>query len=92
MEDNINIEIKKVDGVVIFKLLEKSFDASIAGLVKGELTVLLSADDVQKLIFDLSEDISEQKNLFDSEPEITKRLKRNLEAWLAETVAMPNKK
>lgn len=55
MEDNINIEIKKVDGVVIFKLLEKSFDASIAGLVKGELTVLLSADDVQKLVFDLSE-------------------------------------
>lgn len=55
MEDNINFEFKKNDDVVIFKLLEKSFDASIAGLVKGELTVLLSAEEINKLVFDLSE-------------------------------------
>jgi anti-sigma B factor antagonist len=36
-------------------LLEKSFDSSIAGLVKGELTILLSTDEIQKLVFDLSE-------------------------------------
>lgn len=55
MEENINFEIKKVDDIVIFKLLENSFDASISGIVKGELTILLSNEDVQKLVFDLSE-------------------------------------
>lgn len=55
MEDNINFEFKKNGDVAVFKLLEKSFDASISGLVKGELTILLSAEDIQKLIFDLSE-------------------------------------
>ena len=55
MTDNINFEFRKESGVAVFKLLEKSFDASISGLVKGELTILLSAEDVNKLIFDLSE-------------------------------------
>ncbi|MCW8850857.1 MAG: STAS domain-containing protein [Melioribacteraceae bacterium] len=55
MDENINFEFKKNGDVAIFKLLEKSFDASIAGLVKGELTILLSAEDVKKLVFDLSE-------------------------------------
>ncbi len=55
MDENINFEFKKISDVSIFKLLEKSFDASIAGLVKGELTILLSSEDVKKLIFDLSE-------------------------------------
>ena len=55
MEENINFEFKKDGDVAIFKLLEKSFDASIAGLAKGELTILLSADDINKLVFDLSE-------------------------------------
>lgn len=55
MDENINFEFKKNDDVAIFKLQEKSFDASIAGLVKGELTILLSAEDVKKLVFDLSE-------------------------------------
>jgi len=55
MEENINFEFKKEDDVAVFKLLERSFDASIAGLVKGELTILLSAEDVSKLVFDLSE-------------------------------------
>lgn len=55
MDENVNFEFKKNGDVAIFKLLEKSFDASIAGLVKGELTILLSAEDVKKLVFDLSE-------------------------------------
>ena len=55
MEENINFEFKKDGDVAIFKLNENSFDASIAGLVKGELTILLSAEEVRKLIFDLSE-------------------------------------
>ena len=55
MDENVNFEFKKIGDVAIFKLLEKSFDASIAGLVKGELTILLSAEDVKKLVFDLSE-------------------------------------
>lgn len=55
MNEDINFEFKKNGDVAIFKLLEKSFDASIAGLVKGELTILLSAEDVKKLVFDLSE-------------------------------------
>ncbi|MBK7104096.1 MAG: STAS domain-containing protein [Ignavibacteriae bacterium] len=55
MNENVNFEFKKIDDVAIFKLHEKTFDASIAGLVKGELTILLSNEDIQKLVFDLSE-------------------------------------
>lgn len=55
MNDTVNFEFKKDEDVAIFKLNEKSFDASIAGLVKGELTVLLSAGDIAKMVFDLSE-------------------------------------
>ena len=55
IEENLNFEFKKDGDVAIFKLLEKSFDASIAGLAKGELTILLSAEEVRKLVFDLSE-------------------------------------
>jgi len=55
MNENVNFEFKKIDDVAIFKLQEKTFDASIAGLVKGELTILLSSEDIQKLVFDLSE-------------------------------------
>ncbi len=55
MSDNVNFEFKKIGNVAVFKLLENSFDSSIAGLVKGELTILLSSEDVSKLVFDLSE-------------------------------------
>lgn len=55
MEENIKFEFKQIDDITIFKLMEKSFDASIAGLVKGELTIYLSSEEVSKLIFDLSE-------------------------------------
>lgn len=55
MNETINFEFRKDGDVAIFRLQEKSFDASIAGLVKGELTILLSNDDINKLVFDLSD-------------------------------------
>lgn len=55
MSENFNFELKRIDDVSIFKLNEKRFDAQIAGLVKGELTILLHTDEINKLIFDLSE-------------------------------------
>ena len=55
MTDNFNYELKRVGDIAIFKLNEKRFDASIAGFVKGEFTILLHTEDVKKLIIDLSE-------------------------------------
>ncbi|MEW6196205.1 MAG: STAS domain-containing protein [Bacteroidota bacterium] len=55
MSENINYELKKTKDIAIFKLNEKRFDASIAGFVKGEFTILLHTEDVKKLIIDLSE-------------------------------------
>lgn len=54
MSDNVNFEFKKIDDVAVFKLNEAKFDSQIAGLVKGELTILLHAEDLKKLVFDLS--------------------------------------
>ena len=55
MSENINFELKRQGDIAIFKLNEKRFDASIAGIVKGEFTILLHTEDVKKLIIDLSE-------------------------------------
>jgi anti-sigma B factor antagonist len=55
MSENFNYELKKVGDIATFKLNEKRFDASIAGFVKGEFTILLHTEDVKKLIIDLSE-------------------------------------
>ncbi len=55
MSENFNYELKKIGDSAIFKLNEKRFDASIAGFVKGEFTILLHTEDVKKLIIDLSE-------------------------------------
>ncbi|GBD90333.1 anti-sigma-B factor antagonist [bacterium BMS3Abin04] len=55
MNETVNFELRKENNIAIFKLLEKNFDAQIAGLVKGELTILLTADEINKLVFDLSE-------------------------------------
>jgi len=55
MSDNFNYELKKNGDIATFKLNEKRFDASIAGFVKGEFTILLHTEDVKKLIIDLSE-------------------------------------
>ncbi len=54
MSENFNFELKRIGDIAIFKLDETRFDAQIAGLVKGELTILLHTEDVKKLIFDLS--------------------------------------
>ena len=55
MNENVNFELKKEKGVSIFRLNEKRFDASIAGLIKGEFTILLHTDESRKLIIDLSD-------------------------------------
>lgn len=55
MNENINFEVKRIGDIAIFKLNEARFDSQISGLVKGELTILLHAESVKKLIFDLSE-------------------------------------
>lgn len=55
MGENINFELKKTNNIAVFKLNEKRFDASIAGFVKGEFTILLHTEDVKKLVIDLSE-------------------------------------
>jgi len=55
MSENFNYELRKIGDSAIFKLNEKRFDASIAGFVKGEFTILLHTEDVKKLIIDLSE-------------------------------------
>ncbi|MGD8777959.1 MAG: STAS domain-containing protein [Ignavibacteria bacterium] len=54
MEENINFELKKINDIAIFKLNEKRFNAQIAGLVKGEFTIILHTEDVNKLVIDLS--------------------------------------
>lgn len=55
MSDNINFEHKRIEDVSVFRLNEKRFDSQIAGLVKGELTIILHTEDTQKLVLDLSE-------------------------------------
>lgn len=55
MAENINFELKKNNDIAIFRLNERRFDASIAGFVKGEFTILLHTGDIKKLIIDLSE-------------------------------------
>lgn len=50
----MNFEIRQKDGITIFKLNEKKLDTNISGLVKGEFTLLLKGEKVNKLIVDLS--------------------------------------
>ena len=51
----MNFEIKRVDDISIFKLNERRLDTNISGLLKGEFTVLLKVEGVNKLVLDLSE-------------------------------------
>lgn len=51
----MNFEVKRIGEISIFKLNEKRLDHSISGMVKGEFTILLHAEDIRKLIVDLSE-------------------------------------
>ncbi len=55
MSEFFNYEIKRQDDIVIFKVAESRFDSQISGLVKGELTILLNAEEIKKLVFDLSD-------------------------------------
>jgi anti-anti-sigma factor len=51
----MNFETKNIKDIIIFKLNEKRLDTNISGLVKGELTLLLKVEGINKLIVDLSE-------------------------------------
>jgi anti-sigma B factor antagonist len=51
----MNFETKQIDDVTVFKLNEKRLDTNISGLLKGEFTVLLKVEGVNKLVIDLSE-------------------------------------
>ncbi len=51
----MNFETKRVGDIAIFKLNEKRLDTNISGLVKGEFTLLLKVEGVNKLIIDLSD-------------------------------------
>lgn len=50
----MNFETKHVGDITIFKLNEKRLDTNISGLLKGEFTMLLKVEGVNKLIIDLS--------------------------------------
>ncbi len=50
----MNFEVKHNEDITIFKLNEKKLDTTISGLLKGEFTILCQAEDVRKLIIDLS--------------------------------------
>ncbi len=51
----MNFETKRFGDVTVFKLNEKRLDTSISGLLKGEFTMILKVEGVNKFIIDLSE-------------------------------------
>jgi anti-anti-sigma factor len=51
----MNFETKRVGDITVFKLNEKRLDTSISGLLKGEFTMILKVEGVNKFIIDLSE-------------------------------------
>ena len=51
----MNFETKRIGDITIFKLNEKRLDTNISGLVKGEFTILLKVEGINKLIVDLTE-------------------------------------
>ena len=51
----MNFETKRVGDITVFKLNEKRLDTSISGLLKGEFTMILKVEGVNKLIIDLSD-------------------------------------
>lgn len=54
MDENVNFELTEIDGIGIFTIGEERFDSQVAGLIKGELTIYLNSENVDKLIFDMS--------------------------------------
>ncbi len=55
MNEEIKIEVQNDGDLAVFKLKESRFDASIAGYIKGEFTILLTSGEVKKLVIDLSD-------------------------------------
>jgi anti-sigma B factor antagonist len=55
MNESVDYELKKDGDLAVFKLNESRFDATTAGFVKGEFTILLSTEGINKLVVDLSE-------------------------------------
>lgn len=51
----MNFETKRINDITVFKLNEKRLDTNISGLLKGEFTLLLKVEGINKLIIDLSE-------------------------------------
>lgn len=51
----MNFETKRIGDITVFKLNEKRLDTNISGLLKGEFTLLLKVEGINKLIIDLSE-------------------------------------
>lgn len=50
----MNYEVNRINDITVFKLNEKRLDTNISGLVKGEFTLLLKGEAVNKFILDLS--------------------------------------
>ncbi|MHC1736805.1 MAG: STAS domain-containing protein [Ignavibacteriaceae bacterium] len=51
----MNFHINEIDGVKIFSFNEPKLDTNCSGLLKAELTNLISNNDIKKLIIDLSQ-------------------------------------
>lgn len=51
----MNFEVKRIGDISVFKLNEKRLNSSLSGMIKGEFTILLHAEEINKLIVDLSE-------------------------------------
>ena len=51
----MNFETKRVGDITVFKLNEKRLDTNISGLVKGEFTILLKVEGINKFIVEVSE-------------------------------------
>jgi anti-anti-sigma factor len=51
----MNFETKRIGDITVFKINEKRLDTNISGLLKGEFTLLLKVEGINKLIIDLSE-------------------------------------
>lgn len=51
----MDFEVKRKGDITIFRLNEKRLDSAISGMVKGEFTIMLHAEEISKLVVDLSE-------------------------------------
>lgn len=54
MEESTSFNFRKEGDIGIFTVKDKRFDAAIAGIVKGEFTLILNTEGISKLVVDLS--------------------------------------